>query len=98
MGLGGHAWERGESHQDLTNYSDSSARAIRDGGWFSNSGLLSSPRLNGGVPSNEDGGFGFRVASFSSSAPPAVPEPNMMVIGTLFGIGGADGQESDEKV
>jgi hypothetical protein len=27
-------------------------------------------------------------ASLSSSAPPAVPEPSMMVIGTLFGLGG----------
>jgi len=31
---------------------------------------------------------GFRLASLSSSSPPAVPEPSMMVIGTLFGIGG----------
>ena len=33
-------------------------------------------------------GLGFRVASLPSSAPPAVPEPSMMVIGTLFGLGG----------
>lgn len=33
-------------------------------------------------------GLGFRVASLSSSDPPAVPEPSMMVIGTLFGLGG----------
>jgi LPXTG-motif cell wall-anchored protein len=33
-------------------------------------------------------GLGFRVASPPSSAPPAVPEPSMMVIGTLFGLGG----------
>ena len=33
-------------------------------------------------------GVGFRIASLSSSAPPAVPEPSMMVIGTLFGLGG----------
>jgi hypothetical protein len=32
--------------------------------------------------------LGFRVASLPSSAPPAVPEPSMMVIGTLFGLGG----------
>ena len=89
MGLGGNAWEWEESPHDLDSYSDSSARGIRGGGWFSNSGFLSSsPRLNGGGPSNEDDGFGFRVASLSSSTPPAVPEPNMMVIGTLFGIGG----------
>jgi len=37
-----------------------------------------------------DGGLSstaFRIASLSTS-PPAVPEPSMMVIGTLFGIGG----------
>jgi hypothetical protein len=30
--------------------------------------------------------FGFRVASLSSDA--AIPEPSMMVIGTVFGLGG----------
>jgi formylglycine-generating enzyme required for sulfatase activity len=39
-------------------------------------------------PSSESDGVGFRVASLSSSGPPAVPEPSMMVIGTLFGLGG----------
>jgi len=42
-----------------------------------------------GRPSFEYFGFGFRVASLSSSAPPAVPEPSMMVTGMLFGLGGA---------
>jgi len=32
-------------------------------------------------------GLGFRVPSLPSSAA-AVPEPSMMVIGTLFGLGG----------
>ena len=32
-------------------------------------------------------GLGFRVASLSSSAA-AIPDPSMMVIGTLFGLGG----------
>jgi len=38
--------------------------------------------------SGSDTSTGFRVVSLSSSAPPAVPEPSMMVIGTLFGLGG----------
>jgi hypothetical protein len=39
-------------------------------------------------PSDEFSLVGFRVASLSSSAPPAVPEPSMMVIGMVFGLGG----------
>ena len=49
--------------------------------------LSSSSRFDDN-PSGESNGMGFRVASLSSSAPPAVPEPSMMVIGTLFGLGG----------
>ena len=97
MGLGGNAWEWEESPHDLTSYSDSSARGIRGGGWFSNSGFLSSSsRLNGGGPSNEDDGFGFRVASLPSSAA-AVPEPSMMVIATVLGIGGYIGKRRMKK-
>ena len=56
--------------------------------WHSDSDILSSSRRFLTNPDNEFSDNGFRVASLSSSAPPAVPEPSMMVIGTLFGIGG----------
>jgi hypothetical protein len=90
MGLGGNVFEWEESSGDLLNSSDSSYRGIRGGSWDSDSdGLSSSTRFD--FPSDEDDGVvGFRVASLSSSAPApaAVPEPSMMVIGTLFGLGG----------
>jgi len=89
MGLGGNVWEWEESSFDLLNSSSSSSRGFRGGGWSNVSGILSSSsRYDVGVPSVELFYSGFRVASLSSSAPPAVPEPSMMVIGTLFGLGG----------
>jgi hypothetical protein len=37
--------------------------------------------------------LGFRVVSLSSDiSPPVVPEPSMMVIATLFGLGGYIGK------
>ena len=89
MGLGGNVWEWEESSGDLLNSSSSITRGFRGGDWSNNSGgLSSSTRGSYASPSYRDSLFGFRVASLSSSAPPAVPEPSMMVIGTLFGIGG----------
>ena len=89
MGLGGNVFEWEESSGDLANSSGSSNRGIRGGDWFiDSSNLSSSARLNFFLPSFKNYSFGFRVASLSSSAPPAVPEPSMMVIGTLFGLGG----------
>ena len=88
MGLGGNAFEWQESSHDLSNSSDTSNRAFRGGSWFSPSNLLSSSTRNSLDPSTENTYIGFRVVSLSSSAPPAVPEPSMMVIGTLFGLGG----------
>jgi formylglycine-generating enzyme required for sulfatase activity len=80
----GNVWE----WNDL-NSIGSWPRGIRGGGWSGNSGILSSSaRYDGLDPSSESDGVGFRVASLSSSGPPAVPEPSMMVIGTLFGLGG----------
>jgi hypothetical protein len=72
----------------LANSSGSSSRGIRGGNWDDFSSSLSSSSRFNGSPSFEGNGVGFRVASLSSSAPPAVPEPSMMVIGTLFGLGG----------
>jgi formylglycine-generating enzyme required for sulfatase activity len=88
MGLGGNVYEWEESSVDLANSSGSSSRGIRGGGWVDLSSDLSSSPRYGNDPSSEDINIGFRVASLSSSAPPAVPEPSMMVIGTLFGLGG----------
>ena len=88
MGLGGNVWEWEESSDDLANSSGSSSRGFRGGDWDFGSSDLSSSSRNGNNPSVEGGSIGFRVASLSSSAPPAVPEPSMMVIGTLFGLGG----------
>ena len=89
MGLGGNVFEWEESSFDLLNSSESSHRAVRGGAWGSLSGILLSSDRNVGVsPGLEDNGFGFRVVRLSSSAGGAVPEPSMMVIGTLFGLGG----------
>ena len=89
MGLGGNVREWEESSSDRANSSGSSSRGVRGGDWlFFLSLLSSSTRVNVGA-SNEIDRYGFRVASVTpSSAPPAVPEPSMMVIGTLFGLGG----------
>jgi sulfatase modifying factor 1 len=91
MGLGGNVYEWDESSGDLANSSGSSSRGVRGGYWNDNpdaSNLSSSFRPNLDFPSGEGDFIGFRVVSLSSSAPPAVPEPSMMVIGTLFGLGG----------
>ena len=90
MGLNGNAWEWEESSYDLTNSSVSSSRGFRGGDWDSASDipLISSSRYGSDDAKFEDDYFGFRVVSRSSDPPPAVPEPSMMVIGTLFGLGG----------
>ena len=87
MGLGGNVFEWEESSFDLLNSDGSSNRGIRGGNWLStSSNLSSSSRIGHFPPFIELNVFGFRVASLSSDA--VVPEPSMMVIGTLFGIGG----------
>jgi formylglycine-generating enzyme required for sulfatase activity len=87
MGLGGNVFEWEESSFDLANSSGSSNRYVRGGSWQSfPSDLSSSSRGFATAPSDSVSNYGFRVASLSSDA--AVPEPSMMVIGTLFGIGG----------
>jgi hypothetical protein len=86
MGLGGNVFEWEESSFDLANSSDTSFRGVRGGGYLDVSSFLSSSSRDSKVPSDEGFDRGFRVASLPSSA--AVPEPSMMVIGTLFGLGG----------
>jgi formylglycine-generating enzyme required for sulfatase activity len=88
MGLGGNVSEWEESSDDLANSSGSSSRGIRGGRWSSSFSGLSSSSRGSFDPSDTDSDFGFRVASLPSSAAAAVPEPSMMVIGTLFGLGG----------
>jgi formylglycine-generating enzyme required for sulfatase activity len=86
MGLGGNVFEWEESSADLSNSAGDSDRGWRGGGWLSpSSRLMSSDRL-GGTPTFEDNELGFRVASYNSDA--VVPEPSMMVIGMVFGLGG----------
>jgi formylglycine-generating enzyme required for sulfatase activity len=78
----GNIWE----WNDLDR-SSSSSRGIRGGGWnILSSGLSSSTRDNVNPSSVNFGVIGFRVASLSSDA--AIPEPSMMVIGMVFGLGG----------
>ena len=88
MGLGGNVFEWEESSLDLANSSVSSRREIRGGAWSNDSHYLSSLGRFDVDPSIESNSISFRVASLSSSAPPAVPEPSMLVIGMVFGIGG----------
>jgi formylglycine-generating enzyme required for sulfatase activity len=92
MGLNGNAreWEESSYNVSSGNYNSdvSSYRGMRGGDWLNPSFLLSSSTRGYDLPSYGYYNVGFRVASLSSSAPPAVPEPSMMVIGTLFGIGG----------
>ena len=79
----GNIWE----WNDLTGVA-SSSRGFRGGGWSSSPVNLSSSTRIPYNPSYQGNDVGFRIASLSPSSPPAVPEPSMMVIGTLFGLGG----------
>ena len=91
MGLGGNVFEWDESSDDLANSSGASFRGLNGGSWMSSLSALSSSSRYSDYPSNEAStSVGFRVASLSSDG--AVPEPSMMVIGTLLGIGGLFGQ------
>jgi formylglycine-generating enzyme required for sulfatase activity len=83
MGQGGNVFEWEESSFDLANSSGSSVRGARGDDWDVFSSFLSSSARSNNSPSHEVNDIGFRVASL-----PAVPEPSMMVIGTLFGLGG----------
>jgi len=87
MGLGGNVYEWEESSFDLANSSGSSNRANR-GGFFGDQSVdLSPSSRKTASPTFGTIAIGFRVVNLSPSAPP-VPEPSMMVIGTLFGLGG----------
>jgi len=86
MGLGGNVWEMQESAWDGVNSSGTEDRALSGGDWGAFDGLnrLDSDRTFPWGPTSDFGDNywnGFRVAE-------VVPEPSMMVIGTLFGLGG----------
>ena len=83
MGLGGNAREWQESSFDLANSSVSSSRGSRGGSRLFAPGNLSSRNLPNNDPSFEFYLIGFRVAMVQP-----VPEPSMMVIGMVFGLGG----------
>ena len=88
MGLGGNVNEWEETSDDLANNSGSSQRGVRGGAWFDGfSYSLSSSFRFSEYPDNDCQCYGFRVVSLTSS-PAVVPEPNMMVVATILGIGG----------
>jgi len=88
MGLGGNAWEWEESSFDRLNSNIVSSRGIRGGQWGNVASSLSSGRRDYNLtPNSEADDVSFRVVMMNASAAP-VPEPSMMVIGTLFGLGG----------
>jgi LPXTG-motif cell wall-anchored protein len=98
MGLGGNVIEWEENSFDLANSGGSSSREVRGGDWSSGAGNLSSLSRGNMAPSFELVGFiGFRVASLSPSAPPVVPEPSMMVIGSILGLGGLIAKRRKKK-
>jgi hypothetical protein len=88
MGLGGNVNEWEEGSFDLANSSGSATRGFRGGNWRNTPNFMSSSLRDFNNPSFELTTRGFRVVSLASTEPPAVPEPSMMVIGTLFGLGG----------
>lgn len=90
MGLGGNVTEWEESSWDVRPGSYNigfSARGMRGGVWNdSYLFLLSSMRWHF-YPDNGYENLGFRVAMVTPSGS-EVPEPSMMLIGSLFGLGG----------
>ena len=86
MGLGGNVFEWEESSTDLSNSAGGLDRGVRGGNWLNTSSYLSSSSRLSADTNFEDNEFGFRVASYNSDA--VVPEPSMMVIGMVFGLGG----------
>jgi formylglycine-generating enzyme len=86
MGLGGNVFEWEESSANLSNSDGPLNRGVRGGSWIQNATDMSSLYRRVDLsPAFEDNEIGFRVASYNSAA--TVPEPSMMVIGTLFGLG-----------
>jgi hypothetical protein len=90
MGLGGNANEWQEESYDLANRNGSDARIFRGGFFLTDNavpGYLSSRAYRVRGP-NDTLFNGLRVVMLSPDSPAVVPEPSMMVIGSLFGLGG----------
>jgi len=88
MAMNGNVSEWNESTvPNIGDYNSdvSYSRIIRDGFFNSVASFLKVSYSSGGAASQEGNQVGFRVVSLSSEV---VPEPSMMVIGTLFGLGG----------
>jgi len=98
MGLGGNVFEWEESSFDLANGSGDSNRGRRSGMWsFGSDRFLSSYRMSLS-PTIEYGlQTGIRVVRLASFEPSTVPEPSMMVIGSLFGVGGLKAKRRMKK-
>jgi formylglycine-generating enzyme required for sulfatase activity len=98
MGLNGNVWEWEESSSDLSNSNGSSSRGFRGGGYGSVASALTSSSRGTDSPGDQVSSipdYGFRVVSYNSDA--VVPEPSMMVIGTLFGLGGLAAKRRRKK-
>ncbi|MFN9349093.1 MAG: SUMF1/EgtB/PvdO family nonheme iron enzyme [Planctomycetota bacterium] len=89
MGLEGNAWEWEESSFDVStgnyNTNGSSIRGFR-GGDFTSDNISSSLRRWEYPMALDSESLGFRVVRLSAGG--EVPEPSMMLIGTLLGFGG----------
>lgn len=89
MGLGGNIMEWDESSVDLSNSDASIYRGIRGASWvYFDAAYLSSSIRSSNEPTSKSFSIGFRVASVAPSGGAAVPEPSMMLLGTLIGLGG----------
>ena len=89
MGLAGNVseWEESSHDLNLANVNGSSGRGNRGGHWNDDSFYISNLIRFNVLPTIEFSHVGFRVAIVNPSSA-AVPEPSMMLIGTLFGLGG----------
>ena len=79
MGQGGNVWEWEETSTDLLNNSSSSTRGLRGGFWNSDSSVLAASFRGFGLPTNDNGSIGFRVAS--------IPEPSSLLLGAMASVG-----------
>ena len=84
MGLGGNVMDWVETSVIPANSNVSFPRGTFGGFWNVNASFMSSSVQYYDLANSKSSTLGFRVASLSSSVPPAVPEPTSMAI---FGLG-----------
>lgn len=95
MGLGGNVFEWQETSASGLNNNPTTPRVFRGGAYEKFNPALNYDSLAAGV-AHADGGpsgysghsIGFRVVTFDSASYEAVPEPSMLMIGALLGVGG----------